>query len=116
MHELPAIKSIHEIVLKHAHAAHASRVLSVNLEIGALTDLQDQWVYRYFDHLSRGTIAEGATLKINRVPAVFRCDDCGSSFEVNYLLGNDLSCPQCDSYAAKVDSGRAIQVTGIEVL
>ncbi len=38
MHELAEVKSVHEIVLKHARAAGASRVLSVNLEIGALSD------------------------------------------------------------------------------
>ncbi len=80
--------------------------MSVNLEIGTLSDLQDERVQRYFDHLSRGSIVEGAKLKINRVPAVFRCNRCQQSFEVDSLLENDLSCTQCHSRAVTLVSGR----------
>jgi hydrogenase nickel incorporation protein HypA/HybF len=109
------MKSIHQIVLKHAHAANAKRVLSVNLEIGALCDLQDEWVQRYFGHLSNGTIAEGATLSINRVPAIFSCNRCRTSFEVD-SVGEDLSCPRCHSTAVTLVSGTAYQVKDMEVL
>lgn len=116
MHELAAVKSVHDIVLKHAHKASANQVLSVNLEIGALSDLQDEWIHRYFDHLSRGTIAEGARVKIGRVPGEFRCNDCESLFEVHSLMGEDLFCPQCDSSDVNVVAGRAIEVKNIEVV
>jgi hydrogenase nickel incorporation protein HypA/HybF len=116
MHELPAMKTIHEIVLKHAQAGNANRVLSVNLEIGALTDLQDEWIRRYFDHLSHGTVAEGAELVITRVPAVFRCSSCQGSFEVDAVVGDDLSCTQCESRAVTLVSGMAYQVKDMEVV
>jgi hydrogenase nickel incorporation protein HypA/HybF len=116
MHELPTTRDIHRIVLQHAASAGAVRVLSVNLEVGALTDVQDEWVQRYFDHLSRGTIAEGAKVRIDRVPGVFRCDRCGGSFEVDRVLGNRLSCPDCDGNEVTVVSGRAYRVKNIEVL
>ena len=116
MHELAAMKSVHDIVLKHAHTANADRVLLVNLEIGALSDLQDEWVHRYFEHLSRGTIAEGANVDISRVPGVFRCNGCRRLFEVQSLEGDDLSCPQCYRSEVKVVSGHAIQVKNIEVV
>ena len=116
MHELAAVKSIHDIVLRHAQKASADRVLSVNLEIGALSDLQDEWVHRYFDHLSRGTIAEGAVVGIVRVPGVFRCNDCETVFEVRSLMGEDPGCSQCDSSEVSVLAGRAIQVKDIEVV
>jgi hydrogenase nickel incorporation protein HypA/HybF len=79
MHELAVTKSIFQIVLKHANRGQVNRVVSVNLEIGALSDLQNEWVQRYFDRLSRGSIAEGAVLKINRVPAVLHCSHCRST-------------------------------------
>lgn len=115
MHELPTTKDLHRIVMRHAESAGAVKVLSVNLEVGALTDLQDEWVQRYFDHLSRGTIAEGAQVRIDRVPGVFRCDDCGGSFEADSVLG-DLSCPDCGGSELTVVSGRAYRVKNIEIL
>ena len=51
MHELQVTKSIHQIVLKHAIKSNVNRVVSVNLEIGALSDLQNEWIQRYFDKL-----------------------------------------------------------------
>lgn len=114
MHELPITKSICQIVLRHAKKSHVKRVIAVNLEIGALSDLQDEWIQRYFDRLSRGTVVEGAKLKTNRVPAVFRCDACQAQFEVNALLDADLSCAQCHSSQVSLVSGREYQVKSME--
>jgi hydrogenase nickel incorporation protein HypA/HybF len=115
MHELPVTKSIFQIVLKHATMGDVKRVVSVNLEIGALSDLQTEWVQRYFDHLSRGTVVEGARLKIDRVPAVFRCNRCQQSFEISSVLEEDLSCGQCHSTQVTLISGRKYHVKNMEV-
>lgn len=115
MHELPVTKSIFQIVLKHAEMGDVKRVISVNLEIGALSDLQSEWVQRYFDRLSRGTVVEGARLRINRVPAVFRCNRCQQSFEINSLLEQDLSCERCHSREVTLVSGREYHVKNMEV-
>ena len=114
MHELPITKSIFQIVLKHAQASHVDRVIAVNLEIGALSDLQTEWVQRYFDRLSRGTVAEGAKLRVQRVPAVFRCSNCRRSFEINSLLEEDLSCRHCHSGEVTLVSGREYHVKNME--
>lgn len=115
MHELTVTKSIHQIVLKHALKSDVNRALSVNLEIGALSDLQGEWLQRFFDRLSRGTIVEGAKLKITRVPAVFQCSDCEQSFEVCSLLNEELSCQQCHSREVSLVSGREYLVKNMEV-
>jgi hydrogenase nickel incorporation protein HypA/HybF len=115
MHELPVTKSIFQIVLKHAGMANVQKVISVNLEIGALSDLQSEWVQRYFDHLSRGTVTEGAKLRIHRVPAIFRCNRCQQSFEINSLLEEDLSCGQCHSRDVTLVSGKQYHVKNMEV-
>ncbi|MGW8179668.1 MAG: hydrogenase maturation nickel metallochaperone HypA [bacterium] len=115
MHELPVTKSIFQIVLKHAEMGNVKKVISVNLEIGALSDLQTEWVQRYFDHLSRGTVVEGAKLKIDRIPAVFHCSHCQRSFEISSLLEEDLSCRQCNSTQVTLVSGRKYHVKNMEV-
>jgi hydrogenase nickel incorporation protein HypA/HybF len=115
MHELPVTKSIVQIVTKHAEMHHVKRVILVNLEVGALSDLQGEWVQRYFDHLTRGTVVDGAKLNINRVPAVFHCHRCQQSFEINSLLEEDLSCAQCHGREVTLVSGREYHVKGMEV-
>jgi hydrogenase nickel incorporation protein HypA/HybF len=115
MHELAVTKSIFQIVLKHAEMANVHRVVLVNLEIGALSDLQSEWLQRYFDRLSRGTVVEGAKLKIHRVPAVFRCNHCQQPFEIRSLLKEALSCRQCHSTDVTLVSGRQYHVKNMEV-
>ena len=116
MHELPVTKSIFQIVLKHAEMGNVKRVISVNLEIGALSDLQTEWVQRYFDRLSRGTLVEGAKLKITRVPTVFQCSQCHQSFEIRSLIKEDLFCPHCHDREVSLVSGREYHIKNMEVL
>jgi hydrogenase nickel incorporation protein HypA/HybF len=116
MHELPVTKSICDIVLRHATNNVVTKVLSVTLEIGSLSDLQGEWLQRYFDHLSRGTVAEGARLDIDRAPAAFRCNDCRESFELQSLTKDDLVCSNCSSVDVVLVSGRQYTVKRIEVI
>lgn len=116
MHELPVTRSICEIVLRHAAQNEATRVLAVILEIGALSDLQPEWLQRYFDHLCRDTVAEGAKLDVDHVPAVFRCKACLHSFEVSSILNDGLACAECRSPDVVIVSGRQYLVKAIEVI
>jgi hydrogenase nickel incorporation protein HypA/HybF len=114
MHELIVTKSIQQIVLKHAKKRNVKKVLTVNLEIGALSDLQDEWIQRYFDRLSRGTVSEGAKLKINRMPASFQCNQCHHLFEIYSLLEDDLTCQKCHSRELSLVSGKEYHVKSME--
>ena len=114
MHELHVTKSIFQIVLRHAIKGNVNCVHSVNLEIGALSDLKSEWLQRYFDRLSRGTVVEGAKLRITRVPAVFECNECHKLFEMDSLLEEDLSCRNCHSREVKLISGREYFVKNME--
>ena len=77
MHELPVMQSILSIVLRHAAMHHVQKVHAIGLSVGTLSDLEEEWMQKYFDHLSAGTVAEGARLKIQWVPAVLACEGCG---------------------------------------
>ena len=66
MHELPITESI----LKIATGAAGGRPITViNLRIGELASIVDDSVQFYFDILSKGTLAEGATLHFDRQPS-----------------------------------------------
>lgn len=80
MHELPVTQSILEIVLKHAHANGVTKIHTINLAIGEMSDLENEWVQRYFDYLSKNTLAQGARLNIERTPVVLKCESCSHNF------------------------------------
>lgn len=116
MHELQVTESILEIVLKHAKMNSVERVLSVSLRIGEMSDLEDEWMQRYFDYLSRGTLAENAKLKIERTPVVMACDECGRSFEVDMKKMEEIQCPDCGGGRYTLVSGRDYYIKDMEVL
>jgi hydrogenase nickel incorporation protein HypA/HybF len=115
MHELPITESILKIVLKHAEANRAEKVIAIHLQVGKLSDLEDDWIQRYFDYLSKGTLAEGAKLKIERTPVVMRCDACSTSYEVEIARMGDLVCPACGEKGGTLLSGREYTVKEMEV-
>ena len=114
MHELPVTKSILEIVLRHAHAQGVRRILAVDLAIGALSDLEGEWLQKYFDHLSRGTPAEGAELRIRRSPLTFLCDACSREYSATREELDDSKCPSCGSREGSIVSGTAYSVESME--
>ena len=116
MHELQVTQRILDIVLRHSQANGVNKVISIQLKIGELSDLEDEWVQKYFDYLSKDTIAKNAKLKIERTPVVMKCDKCGHSFEVNIKEVRDIQCPECAHKKSTLMSGREYYIKDMEVI
>ena len=116
MHELQVTERILSVVLQHAKGQNVTRIIRIHLRVGALSDLEDEWIQNYFDYLSRGTMAENAQLAITRAPIVARCDACGCSFEVTRDALGDATCPQCTERRLELVSGSGYFIENMEVL
>ncbi len=115
MHELSVTESILKIVLKHAETNDAAKVLSIGLKIGELSELVGDCIQHYFDYLSKGTIAEGAIIEVERSPVIFQCTDCGNKFEVSLKETKDFTCPQCRGAKVTLISGREFYIKDITI-
>jgi hydrogenase nickel incorporation protein HypA/HybF len=115
MHELPVTKSILDIVLRHAEANGVEKVAAIDLSIGALSDLEPEWLQSYFDHLSRGTPAHGAQLRVRRSPLTFLCRTCSTEFAATREQLDGATCPGCGSRDASIVSGTGYTVESMEV-
>jgi hydrogenase nickel incorporation protein HypA/HybF len=113
VHELPVTQGILDVSLEAARGAGARRILVINLVVGNLSSIVDDSVQFYFDILSRGTPAEGATLRFQRQPATALCRDCGHEFEATIPL--TPACPSCGSARLEISGGREFRVESIEV-
>jgi hydrogenase nickel incorporation protein HypA/HybF len=116
MHELPITKSILDIALAHARGRNVRRIVRIHLTIGALSDLEHEWIQRYFDYLSRGTLAENAELAIRRTPIVMCCRSCARRFEIGRTDLEHAHCPACAESRVELVSGREYLVENMEVL
>ncbi len=114
MHELSITQSILEIVNRYAADAGASRVTQIRLVVGGFTGFVPDSVQFYFDLLSRGTLAEGAELVIERRPGQIRCAACGLVYEP--LDGQIWVCPACHALGGEVVTGKELYVDRIEVV
>ena len=115
MHELPITESILNIVLKHAAKNNVRQVVAIHLRIGKLSDLEDEWIQRYFDYLSKDTVAQGAKLVIERMPIMVQCNGCSTSYEAEAAKLGDLVCPNCRQTEGTLISGREYYIKDMEV-
>jgi hydrogenase nickel incorporation protein HypA/HybF len=115
MHELPITESILKIVLASAAKNSVRQVMAIHLQVGRLSDLADEWIQRYFDYLSKGTVAEGAKLNIERMPILLQCNACTKSYEVEITNIGDAACPNCGQKNGKLISGREYHIKNMEV-
>ena len=101
--------------MKYAQECKARRVVSIHLQVGELRDVVEEWVQRYFDYLSEGTIAEGSKLVFKRTPAVLKCSNCGRSYQAD-VRQPEFSCPDCGSTGFVIVSGREFVIESIGVI
>ena len=111
MHELAVTESILEIALRHSGEAGAQRITDLHLVIGELSTIIDESVQFYWDFVSEGTAAAGATLHFRRVPAQLTCQTCGHS----YSPRQSLPCPACGSEDIRVVAGEEFYLEAIDV-
>jgi len=112
MHELSVTESILDISVRYAQAAGATRISDIYLVLGQISSIVDDSVQFYWDFVSQGSLAEGAHLHFQRIPAKLECQGCGHSFQ---LSGDSYTCPQCGSQQIKIVSGEEFYVESIEV-
>lgn len=112
MHELFISQSLLELALEHAENASAVRINAIELVIGELSSVIDDSLAFHWDIISQDTIAEGAELRFNRVPAKVFCRDCG---EENALKNGQLLCPICGGNNITPTAGTEFLLQSIEV-
>ena len=88
--------------------------MRIHLSIGALSDLEAEWIQEYFDRLSRGTVAEGATIEVRRSPLTCACIECGEEFTCGKDELDGAQCPMCGTKDYSVLSGTGYVVESME--
>ena len=79
MHELAITEGIIEAAVPEAQRHGARKILEIRLKIGELSGVLPECIQEYFNIASRGTIAEGARLAVERIPITIHCESCGDS-------------------------------------
>lgn len=112
MHEMSLAEGVLQIMEDQASSQNFSQVKTVWLEIGELSHVDPEAIAFCFDAVTKGTIADGATLEIIRVPGQAWCHDCAGKVSVKSLID---PCPQCGGHKLQVTDGEEMRVKELEV-
>ena len=112
MHELGIvfhmIRSLDEIGKEN----RLSRIASVTLELGEVSgvvhhELTDCWNWA----AAKNDLLRGAELRIQTIPAVTLCHDCGERYPT---VRHGRICPKCGSEKTVLETGNEISMKEIE--
>lgn len=112
MHELGVTENIVNIALTKAEEVQAKKILKISIVIGELSGFVPECIEFYFNSLSKDTMAEGANLDFDIVPAKFHCRDCKTISSPEGML---WICPSCQSQSMEVIGGQEFYIKDLEV-
>jgi len=112
MHEYPITQSIVRISSEEAEKHKANKVLDIKIVIGELSGLVPECIQDYFDILSKGTIVEGAALKIRKVFPKIHCEECNFDSD---MKPRTYSCEKCGSTKVRISGGKEFYIDSMEV-
>ena len=113
MHEMGIAEGILSSAEDAAREAGATRINSVDVTIGELTEVMEDALHFAWEALREGTMAEGATLNVTMLSARTRCFDCGIEFDHGRYDGT--RCPECGSYVVQLLTGRELKIDSIDI-
>ena len=109
MHELSLAASVADIVLRHASGR---RVTRVQVEVGRLRQVVPSALTFSFEMVTMGTLAEGAALEIQAIPAQGECRRCEA---VSELHAYPLQCEACGAFDLTIIAGEELLVASLEL-
>jgi hydrogenase nickel incorporation protein HypA/HybF len=106
------MKNLLSIVERAARDEGGGPVRVVHLKIGEMAGVSEDALRFAFDVMAKGTVAEKASLEVERVALKIRCKGCGAdSCPVDFVF----LCPSCGSGEIEILAGREMEVEYILV-
>jgi hydrogenase nickel incorporation protein HypA/HybF len=112
MHEVSIMEEAVRMAVETAKASGASRILVLRLRVGALSGVVPEALQFAFDVVCHDTMAEGASLELESVPAACWCPDCRAEFECEDLMSE---CPRCHQPGGELRRGRELEIASVEI-
>ena len=95
MHELSLVQGILQAALDEAEKASGRRIKEIHAKVRESGHHMEAYsLQTLLEVIAKGTIAEGAEMKIVVVPPTLRCKECDFTF---LAQANTLVCPHCRS-------------------
>ena len=112
MHELAIARNIHATVLREMEDRRLPGINRIGLSIGSLSGIVPDALEFGFNAVKEGTPLSGTVLDIKSCPGHGSCTQCYAEFDMDDF---SFTCPQCGSVDVRIDQGRELDITWLEV-
>lgn len=112
MHELSLAQALVDQLEQLRAKEHATAVISVTVNLGALSGVDREALTFAFPLATQGTAVDGASLVIQETPAVVTCDACGEQTRPDLT---NLACGKCGSRRVRITEGRDFLILSVEL-
>jgi hydrogenase nickel incorporation protein HypA/HybF len=110
MHEMSITEAMLNMALEHARGF---RITDIYLQVGRMSLIVPESVEFYFEYLSKGTLAEGATLHFEIQPIKMTCMNCGQQADLTDLMDEQPRAIMVQALARGCECGsKSLRVTG----
>jgi hydrogenase nickel incorporation protein HypA/HybF len=122
MHEVSVVATLVDAVIKELSKYKVTKVNSVTVVIGEMTNLGKEQMTFAYEIVTRGTILEGSEFIIEPEPIEVQCNNCGYIGPVKVISDPDfdshsvpvLACPECGG-SIKVIKGQSCVVRCMDI-
>lgn len=112
MHEASIAQDLIDLMLRACEGQDVLRIRTATLEIGELSGVEPHALSFAFEVISRGTLAEGCELVVQRPVLRIQCPVCEHQGDMDREL---MGCPQCGQTPVRVIQGREMRLVSIDV-
>lgn len=112
MHELALMEELMNLVAETARERRARSVTTIRLEVGDMSGVDPDALRFAFDAVVHDTLAEHATLEIERVPVIAVCPACAAEFAPEDVV---YACPICGDVSAEIRRGTELTLVSVEI-
>lgn len=113
MHEMSIVDGVLKTVDESARAAGATRVLSVKLRIGDMTEVvREALDFAWEVMTDDDPLAKGCELEVEEIHPRSVCVQCGYEFDHDRF---HCRCPKCGSGQTLTTRGRELEIASIDI-
>jgi hydrogenase nickel incorporation protein HypA/HybF len=112
MDEHEVASQVLDIADQTAYRNAARRILSIHIVVGGRRGFDLNRLQQVFCESARGTVAEGAELRVRLLPVRHHCQNCGYNFDASNC---ECPCPGCGHPHTEMIGGEELRVLGVDL-
>ena len=110
MHEIGLAQDILKKAVPLAQQKGLIKINHIKVLAGETLLIHPEEFDHAFDHVAKGTLAEGAQIELHLSPLRGRCMKCGREFSGKEA---SLACPSCGSKSIDIISGNELEIKDV---